>query len=105
MPHDLVEKMYLQPALTTLRLELREFSFNGLVQLAEDLGRGAVARGTWAGCVLSYKHGARGSAREDRLGRQRNPFTVAWDDYWITDADVLAEVLAEIERRRHAARN
>lgn len=69
------------------------------MQLREDLERRAVLRGTWTGCVLSYRAGAPGSARCDRLGRKRNAFTALWDIGWLTDADVLAEVDAELARR------
>ena len=89
-------------ALAELRAELAEFSYDGLVQLREDLERRAVLRGTWTGCVLSYRAGAPGSAKRDRLGRIRNAFTVAWDGGWLTDADVLAEVEAELARRAPA---
>ena len=40
-----------------LRAELSEFSHDGLIQLREDLARRAVVRGSWAGCVISYKRG------------------------------------------------
>lgn len=87
-------------ALADLRLELGEFSHDGLVQLREDLARSAVVRGSWAGCVISYKRGAPGSARRDRMGRARNAFTVLWDNGWITDDEVLAMVDLELARRR-----
>ena len=76
-------------ALAELRAELAEFSYDGLVQLIDDLSRGSVARGTWSGCVISYKRGAAGSARRDRLGRARNAFTILWDNGWLTDDEVL----------------
>lgn len=90
-------------ALADLRSELLEFSHDGLVQLREDLARNAVVRGSWAGCVISYKRGAPGSARRDRLGRARNAFTVLWDNGWISEQDVLALVEQELERRRNAS--
>jgi len=86
-------------ALNELRSELAEFSHDGLIQLTEDLGRSAVVRGSWAGCVISYKRGAPGSARRDRLGRARNAFTILWDNGWITDEEVLSLALAELARR------
>jgi len=89
-------------ALAELRAELDRFSFDGLIQLAEDLKEGRVLRGTWAGCVLSYRAGARGSVRSDRLGRVRNAFTEAWDGCYLIEADVLAEVEAELARRAPA---
>jgi len=89
-------------ALAELRAELDGFGYDGLVQLRQDLEDGRVLRGTWAGCVLSYRAGAPGSARKDRLGRGRNAFTEAWDGGWLTDADVLAEVEAELARRAPA---
>jgi hypothetical protein len=86
-------------ALTELRWELAEFSHDGLVQLAEDLTQSAVVRGSWAGCVISYKRGAPGSARRDRMGRARNAFTILWDNGWLTDEDVLTIAHAELCRR------
>jgi hypothetical protein len=59
-----------------------------------------VVRGSWAGCVISYKRGAPGSARRDRLGRARNAFTVLWDNGWLTDEEVTALVDLELARRR-----
>lgn len=86
-------------ALDELEAELREFSHDGLVELSEDLCRGGVVRGSWAGCVISYKRGAAGSARRDRLGRARNAFTVLWDNGWLTDEEVVGRVEAELGRR------
>ncbi|HEY8483354.1 MAG TPA: hypothetical protein VIL13_02000 [Longimicrobiales bacterium] len=93
---------YKPRALAELRAELDGFSYDGLVQLRQDLEEGLVLRGTWAGCVLSYRGGAPGSARKDRLGRVRNAFTDLWDCGWLTEADVLAEVEAELARRAPA---
>ena len=59
---------YRQEGLRELAAELREFSYDGLVLLEEDLSAERVTRGSWAGCVLSYKRGAAGSTRRDRLG-------------------------------------
>jgi hypothetical protein len=87
-------------ALTELRWELTEFSHDGLIQLMEDLGQNAVLRGSWGGCVISYKRGAPGSARRDRLGRARNAFTILWDNGWLTDEDVLVLARAEIGQRK-----
>lgn len=87
-------------ALAELRSELGEFSHDGLVQLAEDLDRGGVVRGSWAGCVISYKRGGAGSSRRDRHGRARNAFTILWDNGRITDEEVRAAVEMELERRR-----
>jgi hypothetical protein len=89
-----------EEALLELRLELAEFSHDGLTQLAEDLMRNAVARGSWGGCVISYKRGAPGSARRDRLGRARNAFTILWDNGWLTDEDVLVLARRELSTRR-----
>ena len=89
-----------EEALAELRAELAEFSHDGLIQLREDLARRAVVRGSWAGCVISYKRGAPGSARRDRLGRARNAFTVLWDNGWLTDEEVMAVVDVELARRR-----
>jgi hypothetical protein len=86
-------------ALAELCAELAEFSHDGLVQLREDLSRGSVVRGSWAGCVISYKRGAPGSARRDRHGRARNSFTVLWDNGWLTDEEVVRLVNDEIARR------
>lgn len=90
-------------AFAELAAELREFSHDGLVELRDDLLRGAVVRGSWAGCVISYKRGAPGSARRDRFGRARNAFTVLWDNGWVTDEEVAAAIEREVERRRAAA--
>jgi hypothetical protein len=90
-------------ALTELRWELGEFSHDGLVQLVEDLAQSAVVRGSWGGCVISYKRGAPGSARRDRLGRARNAFTILWDNGWLTDEEVM--VLAQHEMAKRSRRN
>ena len=86
-------------ALSELRAELREFNHDGLVQLADDLAAHIVLRGSWAGCVISYKRGAPGSCRRDRLGRARNAFTVLWDNGWLTDEEVRGMLLDELNRR------
>ena len=86
-------------ALSELASELVEFNHDGLVQLVEDLNHGAVARGTWTGCVISYKRGAAGSARRDRMGRARNCFTILWDSGWITDEEVIDAAQIELQRR------
>lgn len=83
--------------------ELEEFSHDGLTLLEEDLRLGRVVRGSWAGCVLSYKGGTAGSTRRDRLGRARNALTTLWDAGWYTDEEVLAAVRRELARRRGAA--
>lgn len=88
-----------EEALGDLRAELAEFSHDGLVQLREDMAGGRVVRGSWAGCVISYKRGAPGSSRRDRLGRARNAFTVLWDNGWLTDEEVLGAVDDELRRR------
>jgi hypothetical protein len=86
-------------ALAELRLELAEFSHDGLIQLGEDLEHHAVLRGSWSGCVISYKRGAPGSCRRDRLGRARNAFTVLWDNGWLTDEDVARLLGDELAQR------
>lgn len=104
--HNTIERYserHRDEALADLRAELQEFSHDGLVQLREDLARSAVVRGSWAGCVISYKRGAPGSTRRDRLGRARNAFTVLWDNGWLTEQDVLAMVEQELDRRRREA--
>jgi hypothetical protein len=88
-----------QQALAELQAELRVFSHDGLVQLVEDLRRHAVPRGSWTGCVMSYKRGCPGSSRRDRKGRARNAFTILWDHGWLTDEEVAVAVLAELTRR------
>ena len=82
-----------------LRSELADFSHDGLVQLVEDLAHSQVVRGSWGGCVISYKRGAPGSARRDRLGRARNAFTILWDNGWLTDEEVLDLARLELARR------
>jgi hypothetical protein len=95
-------ELHRNEALTELRSELADFSFDGLVQLREDLSRQTVLRGSWSGCVISYKSGAPGSCRRDRLGRARNAFTVLWDNGWLTDADVRSMVVAELASREES---
>lgn len=89
-----------QRAMIELVAELKEFSYDGLTLLRDDLVAGRVIRGSWAGCVLSYKRGSAGSTRRDRLGRARNALTVLWDGGWFTDEEVLAAVSRELVRRR-----
>jgi hypothetical protein len=86
-------------ALAELRLELAEFSHDGLIQLSEDLAQHAVLRGSWSGCVISYKRGAPGSCRRDRLGRARNTFTVLWDNGCLAEDDVARLLHEELDRR------
>lgn len=86
-------------ALDELRAELAEFNHDGLTQLADDLRHSAVMRGSWSGCVISYKRGAPGSCRRDRLGRARNAFTVLWDNGWVTEPEVLGLIEHELAQR------
>jgi hypothetical protein len=88
-----------EEALTELQAELADFNHDGLVQLIEDLSSGAVVRGSWTGCVISYKRGAAGSSRRDRLGRARNAFTILWDSGWLTDEEVVDAAHRELRRR------
>lgn len=97
---DRCSEIHRLEALTELRAELADFSHDGLVQLQEDLTARVVMRGSWTGCVISYKRGAAGSARRDRMGRARNAFTILWDNGWLTDEEVLEAARAET-RRRH----
>lgn len=83
-----------------LRAELQEFSYDGLVQLEADLERGIVKRGTWDGCVLSYRRGSAGSVDCDRKGRRGNAFTRFWDSERIKEAHVLALVRLELATRQ-----
>jgi hypothetical protein len=96
---DRCAETHREEALDELRAELADFSHDGLVQLSEDLNAGAVVRGSWTGCVISYKRGAAGSSRRDRLGRARNAFTILWDNGWLTAEEVLSAARAEIRRR------
>lgn len=89
-------------AVAELVAELAEFSYDGLVELQRDLERGEVLRGSWAGCVISYKRGAAGSTRRDREGRARNAFTVLWDNGWLTDEEVADVVAGELRSRSPA---
>src|SRR5918992_3768081 len=82
-----------------LRAELREFAYDGLVQLSADLERGVVKRGTWDGCVLSYRRGSAGSVDCDRKGRRGNAFTRFWDAERIDEAHVIRVVQGELEAR------
>ena len=86
-------------ALAELAADLREFSHDGLTQLLTDLEAEAVVRGSWDGCVISYRRGSAGSARGDRLGRRRNGFTDLWDGGWITGEEVRGAVRRELTRR------
>lgn len=88
-----------ETALEELRHELADFNYDGLIQLREDLERHAVIRGSWSGCVISYKKGGAGSCRRDRLGRARNAFTVLWDNGWLTDEEVEGAIDLELARR------
>lgn len=97
---DRCTEKHRESAVSELRSELADFSYDGLVQLQEDLSEGDVVRGSWGGCVISYKRGGAGSARRDRLGRARNAFTILWDNGWMTDEEVAAAVAHEIEHRR-----
>lgn len=89
-------------ALLELRSELAEFSYPGLLHLRRDLARHAVLRGSWAGCVISYRSGSPGSCRRDRCGRARNAFTVLWDNGWLSDDHVAAAVADEMTLRAAA---
>ena len=101
LPIEPCSEKHREEALAELRAELAAFSHDGLIQLHEDLTAGTVARGSWAGCVISYKRGAAGSARRDRLGRARNAFTILWDNGWLTDEEVLDCIAAELDRSVH----
>jgi len=103
-PIEPCSERHREEALALLRSELADFSHDGLVQLHEDLRHGRVARGSWSGCVISYKRGAPGSARRDSIGRARNAFTVLWDNGWLTDEEVDRLVRVELARRVDAAR-
>lgn len=85
---------------TELRAELREFAHDGLVQLASDLEDGVVRRGTWDGCVLSYRRGYAGSVDCDRKGRRGNAFTRFWDAERVKEAHVLTLVTDELAERQ-----
>lgn len=98
-PLDRCSETHRLQAATELRAELTDFSHDGLVQLIDDLANGAVVRGSWTGCVISYKRGAAGSARRDRMGRARNAFTILWDNGWMTEEEVLTLARAELLRR------
>ncbi len=90
---------------TELRAELKEFAYDGLVQLALDLERGTVKRGTWDGCVLSYRRGSAGSVDCDRKGRRGNAFTRFWDAERLDEGHVLELVRAELDGRRGTTRD
>ena len=85
-----------------LRAELKEFAYDGLVQLDLDLQRGAVKRGTWDGCVLSYRRGGAGSVDCDRKGRRGNAFTRFWDAERLDEDHVMELVRAEMQARTAA---
>ncbi|HUP90225.1 MAG TPA: hypothetical protein VM100_12775 [Longimicrobiales bacterium] len=96
---DRCSEAHRDEALAELRAELIDFNHDGLVQLIEDLVTGTVLRGSWTGCVISYKRGAAGSARRDRLGRARNAFTILWDNGWLSAEEVAAAGQRELRRR------
>lgn len=98
-PLDRCTEQYRKDAAAELVAELAEFSYDGLVELQRDLEAGRVLRGSWAGCVISYKRGTAGSTRRDREGRARNAFTSLWDNGWMTDQEVLFAVAGELGRR------
>ena len=100
---DRCTEQHRKDAVAELVAELAEFSYDGLVELRQDLERGKVLRGSWAGCVISYKRGAAGSTRRDRAGRARNRFTMLWDNGWMTDEEVSAAVDRELTRRASPA--
>jgi hypothetical protein len=100
MPTPKLSENHRIEAMTELRSELAEFSFDGLMQLCDDLASHAVLRGSWAGCVISYKSGAPGSCRRDRRGRARNAFTILWDNGWLSEEDVTSAVADELAVRR-----
>lgn len=85
-----------------LRAELHEFAYDGLTQLRNDLTRNAIKRGTWDGCVLSYRLGGPASVSCDRKGRRGNAFTRYWDTERIPPATVLRLIEEEKEARKHA---
>ena len=84
-----------------LRAELREFAYDGLTQLHDDLASHNVKRGTWDGCVLSYRLGGPGSVSCDRKGRRGNAFTRYWDTERVSPPTVLRMIEEEIETRRN----
>ena len=84
---------------TELRAELSQFAYDGLVQLQIDLLEHEVKRGTWDGCVLSYRLGAPGSANCDRNGRRGNAFTRYWDTERISAGMVLRLIDEEVQIR------
>lgn len=86
-------------AMDALHEELKTFSEVGLHVLKSDLQEGRLIRGSWAGCPLSYKHGAAGSSNRDCRGRARNDFTILWDNEHISRQEVIMAVSREIERR------
>lgn len=101
IPLERYSEVHRIEALHELRSELADFNHDGLIQLIDDLTSNSVVRGSWAGCVISYKRGAPGSARRDRYGRARNAFTILWDNGWLTDEEVLNLATLEIARRTH----
>ncbi len=96
---SLLSSPRLADAESELRAELREFAHDGLTQLALDLEHGVVKRGTWDGCVLSYRKGSPASVDCDRKGRRGNAFTRYWDAEHFAEARVLDLIRAELEQR------
>ncbi len=103
-PFSFISSARIGDAEAELAAELREFAHDGLVQLSLDLERGAVKRGTWDGCVLSYRRGAPASVDCDRKGRRGNAFTRCWDAERFTTERALALIRAEVEHRRREVR-
>jgi len=96
----MLSSLYRNKGMLELQEELKNFSHDGLIQLKEDLQRGRVIRGSWSGCVISYRRGGAGSSRRDHKGRARNDFTIAWDNGWITEEEVISAVDCELAIRR-----
>lgn len=85
--------------LAELVAELACFAHDGLVLLREELAEQRVGRGSWDGCVLSYRRGWAGSVRRDRQGRASNAFSILWDAGRLTDREALRAVDRELIRR------
>ena len=85
---------------TELRAELREFAYDGLVQVKLDLLANNVKHGTWDGCVLSYRLGSPGSVSCDRKGRRGNAFTRYWDTERVSPSFVLQRIDEEMNARK-----
>lgn len=88
-------------AIHKLQNELSSFSHDGLIQLKEDLLENKVEKGSWGGCVLSYKRGYAGSVNTDNNEKARNLFTIEWDGNRLSNEEVVSSIDYELDLREN----